>query len=173
MIENEEAVCISLDLEHGGVKCGVTQLSTVLFRIGGFETSGLEKYLVMREVFNEYVCPSNNAIFNPRYREATGLHAEHPFILYADPIHIVWKRFIAFLDKFIGLKERAILVDWNGASFYLEWIYCLTQAAGATLTLPHRVKYFLGPFRGIESTKRCKLNKNHSKLRSCSFDSVY
>ena len=64
--ENEEAFCISLDLEHGGVKCGVTQLSTVLFRIGGFETSDLEKDLVMREVFNEYVRPSNNEIWNPR-----------------------------------------------------------------------------------------------------------
>ena len=51
--ENEEYVCISLDLERGGGKCGVTQLSAVLFRLGGFETSDLEKYLVMKKVFNE------------------------------------------------------------------------------------------------------------------------
>ena len=44
----------------------MTQLSVVLFRIGGFETSDLEKDLVMREVFNEYVRPSNNEIWNPR-----------------------------------------------------------------------------------------------------------
>ena len=93
------------------------------------------------------------------------MHAEHPFIFNADPIHMVWKRFIAFLDKFIGLKERAILVAWNGASCDLEWIYHLTQAAGATLTLPPRVKYFLEPYRGIEITKGCKLNNNHSKLQ--------
>ena len=53
IIENEEAVCIYLDLEHGGDKCGVTQLSAVLFRLGGFETCYLEKDLFMREVFNE------------------------------------------------------------------------------------------------------------------------
>ena len=34
IIEKSNAVCISLDLEHGGDKCGVTQLSAVLFRLG-------------------------------------------------------------------------------------------------------------------------------------------
>ena len=37
IVESNQAVCISLDLEHGGDKCGVTQLSAVLFRLGGFE----------------------------------------------------------------------------------------------------------------------------------------
>ena len=93
--------------------------------------------------------------------------------IHADPIHIVWKRFIAFLDKFIGLKEQAILVAWNGSSCDLEWIYCLAQAAGATLTLPPRVKYFLDLYRGIESTKGCKFYKIHSKLQSYFLGSVY
>ena len=55
-----------------------------------------------------------------------GLHAEHSFIINSDSIHIVWKKFIAFLDKFIGLNEQAILVDCNVVSYDLEWIYCLT-----------------------------------------------
>ena len=80
IIENEEAVCISLDLGHEGDKYGVIQFYAVLFRLGGFETSDLEKELVMREVFNEYVRPSTNAIRNPKCREATGLHSEHSFI---------------------------------------------------------------------------------------------
>ena len=58
----------------------MTQLSAVLFRLGGFETSDLDKYLFMREFFNECVRPSTNAIWNTRCREAMGLHAEHPFI---------------------------------------------------------------------------------------------
>ena len=74
----------------------------------------------MRGVFNEYVRLSTNTIWNPRRREATDLHAEHPFILNADPIYIDWKSFINFLDKFINMKERAILVAWNGASCDLE-----------------------------------------------------
>ena len=119
----------------------------------------------MREVFNEYVRPAANAIWNPRCRETTGLHAEHPSIFNADPIHIVWQRFIVFLEKYIGLKERGILVAWNGAACDLEWIYRLTQAPRATLTLPPNVKYFLDPYRGIHNTKGCKLNKKHSKLQ--------
>ena len=43
IIENEEYVCISLELEHGGDECGVTQLSAVLFMLGGFETSDIDK----------------------------------------------------------------------------------------------------------------------------------
>ena len=89
IVESNQAVCISLDLEHGGDKCGVTQLSAVIFRLGGFEISDQGRDLVMREVFNEYVRPAANAIWNPRCRETTGLHAEHPSILNADPIHIV------------------------------------------------------------------------------------
>ena len=48
------------------------------------------------------------------------MYAEHPFIFNADPIHIFWRRFIDFLDKFIGMKEQAILVAWNGASCDLK-----------------------------------------------------
>ena len=81
--------------------------------------------------------------------------------------------FIAFLDKFIGMKERDILVAWNGASCDLEWIYCIIYAAGKTLALPPRVKYILDPYRGIEITQGCKLNKNNSKLQSYSLGSVH
>ena len=102
-----------------------------------------------------------------------GLHAEHPLIFNADPIHLFWKRLISFLDKFIVLKEQAILVSWNGSSCDFEWIYRLTQAVGETLTLQPRVKYFLDTYRGIESTKGCKINKNNLKLQSYSLGSVY
>jgi len=54
IIEKSNAICISLDLEHGGDKCGVTQLSAVLFSLGGLEDSTLSKDVMIREVFNEY-----------------------------------------------------------------------------------------------------------------------
>ena len=50
IIEKSNAVCISLDLEHGGDKCGVTQLSAILFRLGGVEDSALSKDVTIREV---------------------------------------------------------------------------------------------------------------------------
>ena len=39
--EECNAVCISLDLELGGNKFRVTQLSAVLFHVGGIEDSAL------------------------------------------------------------------------------------------------------------------------------------
>ena len=71
------------------------------------------------------------------------------------------------------MKERAILVAWNGGACDIEWIYRLTEAPGSTLSLPARVKYFLDPFRAIDNTKGCALNKKHSKLISYSLGSDY
>ena len=65
IIEKSNAVCISLDLEHEGDKCGVTQLSAVLFRLGGVGDSALSKDVMIREVFNEYVRPPLSAKWNP------------------------------------------------------------------------------------------------------------
>ena len=39
IVENDNCVFISLDLERRGDKCVVTQLYTVLFRLGGFDLS--------------------------------------------------------------------------------------------------------------------------------------
>ena len=172
-MKDNNAVFISFDLEHGGNKCGVTQLSAVLFRLGGFELSDLSKDVVIREVFNEYVCPPTSALWDAKCIETTGLNANHPSIVNADPIEQVWGRFITFLNKYIGLKERAILVAWNGGACDMEWIYRLTQASKSTMSLPSRVKYFLDPYRAIANTSGCKLNKKHSKLLSYSLGSVY
>ena len=98
LVTNGDAVFISLDLEHGGNKCGVTQLLAVLFRLGGFESSDMQKDVVIREVFNEYIRPPQNANWNPICQEVTGLHPKHPCIMNADPIEVVWQRFVQFIN---------------------------------------------------------------------------
>ena len=127
----------------------------------------------MRSCFNEYVKPPSDAEWNPKCRETTGLHPAHPSIVAADPIDMVWNRFIEFLNNHVKPEQRGILVAWNGASCDLDWIYRLTQAPGSQLSFPSRVKYFLDPFRAIESTAGCKLNKKHSKLPSYNLGVVY
>ena len=47
------------------------------------------------------------------------------------------------------------------------------RTATDSAALPPRVKYFLDPYRDIESTKGCKLNKNHSKLQTYSLGSMH
>ena len=92
LINEKRLVGISLDLEHGGDKCGITQLSAVLFRLGGVEDVDIPCDSITEEVFNEYVKPPKDAIWNSKTQEVTGLHASHPSILNADPIETVWKR---------------------------------------------------------------------------------
>jgi hypothetical protein len=151
----------------------MTQLSSVLFHLDGFESSDMQKDVAIREVFNEYVCPPQNANWNPICQEVTGLHPKHPCIMNADPIEVVWQRFVQFINTHIGLKERAILVAWNGASCDLDWIYQLTQMPNSTLSLPPRVKYFIDPYRTIDRVKGCVLNKKKSNLESYILGAVY
>ena len=101
------------------------------------------------------------------------MHAGHPWILNADEVEQVWGRFYSFLQKFIGLKERGVLVAWNGGACDLEWIYRLTKAPGSKLSFPKRIKYFLDPYRAIKKTKGCRLNEKYSGLNSYSLGSVY
>ena len=92
LINENRLVGISLDLEHGGDKCGITQLSAVLFRLGGVEDVDIPGDSIIEEVFNEYVKPPKDAIWNSKTQDVTGLYASHPSILNADPIETVWKR---------------------------------------------------------------------------------
>ena len=92
LINENRLVGISLDLEHGGDKCGITQLSAVLFRLGGVEDVDIPCDSIIEEVFNEYVKPPKDAIWNSKTQDVTGLYASHPSILNADPIETVWKR---------------------------------------------------------------------------------
>ena len=92
LINEKRLVGISLDLEHGGDKCGITQLSAVLFRLGGVEDVDIPCDSIIEEVFNEYVKPPKDAIWNSKTQDVTGLYASHPSILNADPIETVWKR---------------------------------------------------------------------------------
>ena len=57
IIENDKKECISLDIEHGGHKYGITLFLVVLFCKGGFEESDMKYDLVYKETFNEYVKP--------------------------------------------------------------------------------------------------------------------
>jgi len=96
ILERDECVFISFDLEHGGDQCGITQLSAVLFRLGS-KPNDPESI----QVFNEYVRPPKSAKWNPICIETTGLHAGHPSIVNADAVEQVWGRFNTFLQKLL------------------------------------------------------------------------
>ena len=83
--EECNAVCISLDLELGGNKFRVTQLSAVLFHVEGIEDSALFQDVMIREVFRKFFRPPSNAEWNLICQENTGLHAQHPKLFQTVP----------------------------------------------------------------------------------------
>ena len=92
-------VFISSDLETGGERCGIIQISAQIFRIQNNEA----EIEVQVNVFNEYFNPGWEAVWNDQVCTAShGLSSGHENIVNADTIDLVWKSFEKFLDANIG-----------------------------------------------------------------------
>jgi hypothetical protein len=103
-IDEKRAVFISLDLEHGGPRCGITQISCVLFTIHSIkdEDEGGDGESILGE-FDSYVKLPSNAIWEPMCMDdATGLSPSDERILNAPPIEEVWSRLCSFLFQHIN-----------------------------------------------------------------------
>ena len=186
-IASNRAVFISMDLEHGGQDCGITQLSAQLFRFVNNTTdrrkrlvtsikekkSYFEHHEIIEEIFNKYVKPPSTAKWDQHCINTTTLNKHHPKIQSADNIEIVWQQFIEFLHRHITSTDKGILVTWNGTSCDLDWLYRITQTPESSLSFPSRVVYSIDPYQCIRSYKSCKFNPTKSKLESLSLSSVY
>ena len=173
LIDSNKAVFISLDLEHGGDKCGITQLSAQLFRYTGLLERDVGNDIIVEETFDSYVKPPRNAYWNKMCMETTGLGPNDERIMNARPINDVWIDFCSYLDRHIANDERGVIVAWNGASCDMEWLYRITQSPHATLSFPDRIKYFIDPFYQIKQSKKCGFHPYKSKLESLSLGKVY
>ena len=175
-MKKNKAVFISLDLEHGGPECDITQLSAQLFRLNGnyFNTKNhpLEA-TITSEIFNEYIKPPSTAFWSQQCIDITTLHKNHTNILSALPIDQVWTKFITFLDKYINLNEKGIVVAWKGATCDIDWIYKLTQAPFSSLSFPKQLRFCMDPCYCISKFKSCPFHPSISKLDSLSLVSVY
>ncbi|KAL9183005.1 hypothetical protein ACHAXT_004792, partial [Thalassiosira profunda] len=125
-IDAKKAVYVSLDIEVGGEYCGVVQLSAEI-----------------PNKFNKYVNPGEGAPWTDACTNLHGLHAEHPSIVGADDIAVVWGQFREWLNANTFPDEVGILVAWNGATCDLKWLWKLTQAPRSSLDMPSRLKYFV------------------------------
>ena len=166
-------VYVSLDLEHGGESCGIVQLSCQLFRLRKDTIQSKLVGEVENITFNEFVQPPKDAIWSENACKCHGLSAQHQCIVDADPISVVWKKFIEFLDKNIGPEEKGVLIAWNGESCDLRWLYKIAQSPNSSLSFPSKLDYFFDPLKTIKKYKSCKLNKKHSKIESHSLSAVY
>ncbi len=63
-----------------------------------------------RECFDEYVMPSNDAIWDETLFQIYGLHRDHPRIKEADDITEVWRRFCTNMKSNISRSLTVMLI---------------------------------------------------------------
>ena len=98
-------------------------MSAQIFRIQNNEAE------VKVNVFNEYVNPGRDAVWNEQACAAShGLSRGHEYKVNADIIDLVWKSFEKCLDANIGLDQVGVLISWNGEGYDLRLLYKVAQA---------------------------------------------
>lgn len=123
-LNKSNCVFLSLDLEHGGEKCGIVQLSVVAFD---------QSYTVLGE-FDTYVKPdcdasdwSDHSVINPLDER----------IQNAPKLEEAWPLFVNFVEGHLdGGDKTGIIVAWGGQGCDCQWLWRVTEDT-------HRGKLFL------------------------------
>ena len=124
-------------------------------------------------LFNEYVNPESDAVWNDEAMELTGLSGSDPRISSARGLNDVWASFSKYVAQHIGEDERGVIVAYNGAGSDMKWLWRLTQAPTSTQSMPERLDYYMDPLKIIKKWKRCPLNAINSKLDCFALGSVW
>ena len=165
----KKVIWISFDIETGGPRCGIIQLSAVFMDQNG----------VVIGNFDSYCKPSAGAVFLQQACECHGIFSRKDDRLTMAPsISTVWNEFckkvkeIFMQDKY---KEYVgVLVAWNGKACDLEWIYKLINSVTETdCSMPNEIKYFMDPYQVIKKYKGCELNPCKSNIPNLKLTTVY
>jgi hypothetical protein len=170
---NQQAVCMSFDVETAGEIAGIVQISAeiVHFKLNcakkkvGFDHADNIEHLA--DMFNSYVNPE----VRPEYWDQKsifvhGILPEDERIKNAGNMRTVWPKFQRWFLSNVSPVKMVVLVAWNGEVCDLKWLWRLTQAPNSMFSLPLNIKYFIDPFRVIEKYKSCVLNKMKSKIKA-------
>jgi hypothetical protein len=166
--DNKEVCFLSFDMEHGGDCCGPLQITGQII-CAWLKPSGrsatkdtLESFKADPRVFNKYVKPTENAIWDEQLKEIHGLRRTDRRITNAD-FGVVWKQFCEWFDEMTRQYAAVIFVAWNGEKCDLKWLWCVTQAPNAIYHLPEKLRYF--------TSYKIHLTKSH--VESLSLGSVF
>jgi hypothetical protein len=177
--DNKEVGLLSFDTEHGGDGCGPLQITGQIIR-AWLKSSGrsatkdtLESFDADARVFNKYVKPRQNAIWDEHLMTIHGLCRTDRHITNADSFDVVWKKFVEWFNEMTRQYAAVIFVAWNGEKCYMKWMWRLTQAPNANYHLPEKLRYFIDPYRVIDKYTSCSINQTKSHLDSLSLSSVY
>ena len=118
--------------------------------------------------FNENVRPHDNSIWNDRVCEASHwLHSNHPSIVAADKIELVWSRFHSYISSHIGNNQKSVLIGWNGASCNKKWIYKSYKLL-IQIFFPTKMSFLMDLMKVNNHYKTFRLNLSKSKGKNMS-----
>ena len=143
-------VHFSIDVEHGGPKCG-------LLSISGYAWDSYTDTILGQ--FHEFIKPGPTAIWNLiGCQQSHKLHRDHPDIVNAATLETVWDAFVDWLECFLGNGEKfGCIIAWKGAKCDMEEFFKLTDVRH--MRKPRGVKYFWDPLDTISKYTTCELNK--------------
>jgi len=152
LIHDKEFCLLSLDLEHGGEYCGIVQLSAEMCRLKLKEPArgckdSVENWERHTDVFNEYVNPGENALWDDSATAVHGLRRSDPRIEYAQSIHVVWAQFVSWFNELAKEFGAVILVAWNGENCDLKWLWKLCQSPNSPCRFPDKIQFFMDPYK--------------------------
>ena len=87
-------------------------------------------------IFNKYIKPSDNAIWNDHTTQIHSLHTSHPSTQSAQDMKTVWNEWETFIETEICTEEIGILIAYNEESCDLKWLWKLTQSSISKLNTP-------------------------------------
>jgi hypothetical protein len=146
-LNGDRCVFFSIDLEHGGDKAGILQLSMEAFtRVG-------EK---LGEPFNMYIKPATGSSIPRAMTDVHGLSISDPRIQSASGILDVWPQFKQYIEsKLDNGAKKGIMLAWGGKACDCEWLFRVTE-------VHQRVLWTASHYQSYQATK----NGVHSKRSS-------
>ena len=165
-IQNK-VIWISFDIETGGPKCGIIQLSAVFYDHDG---------AVLGE-YDSYCKPPRTAVFLPQACDCHGITSRNDTRLLGAPtVAEVWIDFCKVVEAMFESSDHTdnagVLVAWNGKSCDLEWIYRLIHSHDEC-EMPPQIRYFMDPYQVIKKHQGCNLNPKKSKIPDLKLSTVY
>ena len=149
-IQNKKVVFFSIDLEHGGERAGILQLSSIAFDQDG------EKL----DVFSSYIKPPKPEEITDESTQVHGLGPGSPEIRDAQPIDVVWPNFVEHVEDLLDDGDkRGVVIAWGGKGCDLEWMFRVTDEwCDGKLEMPQWLEFFLDPGAMIKHYTGCSLN---------------
>ena len=71
-------------------------------------------------IFNTYIKPNDNAIWNDHATQIHGLHASHPSIQSAQDMKTVWNEWGIFIENEICTEEIGILIAYKSLYYWYD-----------------------------------------------------